>query len=117
MYPRRLPRAIGERKRIYFYDPTDSPDHFFSLKSSTVSRGMRIGRRYRTAGNDGPGPGAYSPDLSETPKLYTVGRARDRTFWFPKEGPSPADYTIREPSGPKWRMAIRPIPKRLYTDE
>jgi hypothetical protein len=117
MYPRQLPRAIGERKRIYFYDPTDSPGHFFGLKSDTFSRGLRIGKRHRTVADDNPGPGAYSPEVSDAPKMHTVGRARDRTLWAPKEGPSPADYTIREPDGPKWKMAIRPIPRRLYTDE
>jgi hypothetical protein len=116
VYPVKRRKTIGERKSTHFYEPTEGADHFFNLRSD-LSKGVRIRRRHREPRNQLPGPGEYSPEWPQTPLLTTVGKARDRTLWKIREGPSPADYTIREPPTPKWRGAIRPIPRRIYTDE
>jgi hypothetical protein len=117
VYPTNPRKTIGIRKQTIFYEPTDSPGHFFNFKSDGLSKGLRIGRRFSRRGEDLPGPGEYSPAWPQTPRLTTVSKARDRTLWKIREGPSPADYTIAEPSTPKWRGAIRPLRRRLYTDE
>jgi hypothetical protein len=117
VYPRTPRKTIGERQSLHFFEMTDAPDHFFNWKSDTFSKGSKIGKRCPIKGDDFPGPGDYSPAWPQTPRLASLGRCRDRRIWKVHEGPSPAEYHIVEPSKPKWRGAIRPIPKRIYTDE
>jgi hypothetical protein len=117
IYPANPRKTIGQRKGLYFCEATDSPGNFFNYKSDTFSKGVRIGRRWNRRHEDLPGPGEYSPAWPQAPRLATVAQAKDRTLWKVHEGPSPGDYQITEPPTPKWRGAMRPIPRRVFTDE
>jgi hypothetical protein len=117
VYPANPRKTIGERSQMYFCNPTDSPGHFFNCKSDTFSKGVRIGKRWHCRADDIPGPGEYSPAWPQMPRLATVAKSRERTLWKIHEGPSPADYHIVEPPTPKWCGAIRPISRRVFTDE
>jgi hypothetical protein len=101
--PRRL--TVGQRSSTFFYYPVDGAATLIVGEPAVTGRGCTIGRRIPERPNENPGPGAYSPDYSQRPKLATIDRGLDRdAFKDPDPSlPPPGSYDVQGPiKTPRW---------------
>lgn len=96
-YPANRPVTVGTRSTTYFYIPTDGAGNYIKEKSTLSPRAHRIALRIEEKPNGNPGPGAYSPDYSQKPKMTTIDRTLNRDVFKPAEPdiPGPGSYNLR----------------------
>lgn len=112
--------TVGSRSQTVFYIPTDGAGSYIMEKSTLSPRGHRIAKRIEDKPNDNPGPGAYSPDYSQPPKLATMDRSKEREIFKPAEPdtPGPGAYNVGGATfrSPKW-FARKRVTKKSDLDE
>ena len=105
-FPARRGFTVGSRSQTVFYIPTEGAGAYIMEKSTLSPRGHTIAKRIEDKPNDNPGPGAYSPDYSQTPKMATMDKAREREIFKPAEPdtPGPGAYDVGGATfrSPKW---------------
>jgi hypothetical protein len=118
VFPGTAKIKVGNRPTTFFYHPVDGPPTYIERKTTLSPRSHRIGLRIPEKPNANPGPGAYSPDFSEMPKLAGLSRSPEREWYSDptKDIPGPGAYNLsKRISVPKWFQSRRVT--RIYDDD
>jgi hypothetical protein len=110
LFPAPARIKVGNRPTTFFYHQVEGAPTYIERKTTLSPRSHRIGLRIPERPDTNPGPGAYSPDFSETPKLAPISRSREREWYndFTKDIPGPGAYNLRKRiSVPKWFQGRR----------
>jgi hypothetical protein len=101
---------VGSRPTTFFYYPVEGAPTYIERKTTLSPRGHQIGLRIAEKPDTNPGPGTYSPNFSETPKLARISRSPERDWYkdHTKDVPGPGAYNLRKRINvPKWFQSRR----------